>query len=205
MKLSWEIAFTRMGQTDVDDLYSTDIRTTWKHNVSGCGCRRHRGIKKKKTEQVKRGHKEKGRGNKELSLNKDTEKGGLLLSPIFVFHCQLNPFVHSSFWLCLSVWLFHALWLSLVFFVCVCQRVTWSVIRVSGTELSHTDRARPPLSYSLSLPPSFSRSLSFSLSQTQAEGWLDWASDRAWHGLTGDSGFPLKGQTTMLHHIWNSQ
>lgn len=117
-----------------------------------------------------------------------TKKGGLLCSlSFFCLSLSTNSFLPLLFRLCLSVRLFHALWLSLVVFVCICQRVTCSVIRVSGTELSHIDRACTLLALS------------------QTESWLDWASDWAQHGLTADPASPLKGQFATLHHIWNSQ
>lgn len=133
------------------------------------------------------------KGNKELSLHKDTEEEVLFLSPFSIFHCtQTLPLLFLVVLVCLT--LSCALTLPCFLFVCVCacHRVTWSVIRVSGTELSHIDRARPPLSSPASL------------SETQTESWLNWASDRARHWLTADTAFTLKGQTTTLHHIWYS-
>lgn len=126
--------------------------------------------------------------------NKETEKGNLLLSPLFslfVFDHQLTPFFLSSFWLCLSVCVFHALWLSLVFFVCVCVPASHMECYQGVRHRAVTHWQSPPTPLWLPL--------------AQTKRWLDWASDRAQHGLTADAAFPLKGQTTTLHHIWNSQ
>lgn len=82
--------------------------------------------------------------------------------------------------------------------VCASQQVTWHVIRVSGTELSHIDRARPP--HSLSLTHTHKHA------HTHTHSWrADWATDRTKHGLTAVPAFPLKGLITGLHHIWNSK
>lgn len=109
--------------------------------------------KKNETEQEKRGHKEKGKLNKELSLNKDTKGRSTSLSH-FCLSLSTNPFFHSFLVVLVCLTISCPLTLSCFICVCVCmcvcQQVTWSVIRVSGTELSHIDRASPPLSVSLS-------------------------------------------------------
>lgn len=71
--------------------------------------------------------------------------------------------------------------LTLPCFLCVCvwEPVTWSVIRVSGTELSHIDRARPP-------PPQLS------LWNTEREStWLGLRPSPAWAHCRRS--FSLKG------------
>lgn len=105
--------------------------------------------------------------------------------------CQLTSFFHSSFWLCLSDSFIPSdsplFSFSVCVFVHVCQRVTWSVIRVSGTELSHIDRARPQDSLS------------------HVKSTVDLAGHQTEPSMGSlDMAIALKGQITMLHHICSS-
>lgn len=133
--------------------------------------------------------------NKELSLNKDTGKGSSTRLCPFCLSLSINSFLPLLFLVvlvCLTLscplTLPCFLWAHMNAHLCAC-------VLASHMECYQGVRHRAVTHWQSPPTPG---------SHTQAKSWLDWASDRAQHGLTADTASLLKGQTPMLHHIWNS-